>query len=358
MLQFALKHGFVLTKVNKIVICNQKPWLREYILKNKTLRAQAVEEDLTFLARIYKDMNNMFFGKTVEQLRRRTNVIIRADDFSAQKTMSKPNYKRSTVINEDLLAIESSITKLLLNKPLYIGAAVLELSKLRMMEFHYDTMKKFYANQDQLSLCYTDTDSFIYEIKTEDVYSDMLHPSLVSQFDFSEYSPESLLFSNAVDFHSVQASNKQVLGKFKDELGDIIMKELVVLRSKLYSYTMEVPVSTKELKGTTFIRSVRDSLLGERKLFQKNIAKGVKDFIRNHNLTFADYWSVINALRKNCVKKLEVRQLHMKSTDHTIHTSSVRKVALSATDVKRYLLNAIETLPFGHKNCRHYKKPY
>ena len=245
----------------------------------------------------------------------------------------------------------------MLNKPLYIGAAVLELSKLRMMEFHYDTMKKFYPSENQLSLCYTDTDSFIYEIKTEDVYSDMLHPSLISQFDFSEYSPDSLLFSDATDFPSVQASNKQVLGKFKDELGDVIMKELVVLRSKLYSFTMEVPVTTKELKGTTFVRSVRDLHLGERNLYQKNIAKGVKDFIRQHNLTFSHYLKLMNSLQKNSAKKLEVRQLHMKATDHTIHTSSVRKVALSATDIKRYLLNAVETLPFGHKDCKHYKKP-
>ena len=130
MLQFAITHGFVLTNVNQIIVSDQKPWLQDYISLNRRLRSEAAETEQHFLIRLFKDMNNMFFGKTVEQLRKRTNVLLKSDDISARKVMSKPTYKQSKRINENLLAIETTIQNLLMNKPIYIGATVLELSKL------------------------------------------------------------------------------------------------------------------------------------------------------------------------------------------------------------------------------------
>lgn len=351
MLKFALTHGFILTKVNKIIICDQKPWLRDYITLNRTLRADAVDAGANFLKRLFKDMNNMFFGKTVEQVRNRTNVVIKTDGFSAEKIMCKPTYRSNIRINEDLIAIETTIQKLLINKPIYNGAAVLELSKLRMMEFHYDTMMKFYNKPGQLSMCYTDTDSFVYEIKTDDVYSDMLHPSMISQFDFSEYPDNALQFANTCNFDNIREMNKQLLGKFKDELGEFLMDELIALKSKLYSFTIQIPVSSKKMKDTQFLRCIKNAELGDRYVYEKIVAKGVRDSIRELNLSFSDYKFILKKMKKGSVKKLQVRQLHMKSKKHKIHTASVRKVALSATDTKRYLLNAIDTLPFGHKDA-------
>ena len=186
MVQFAINHGFVITKIHSIIVCDQKPWLKDYIDLNNRLRTRASENQDNFKVGLMKNMNNHFFGKTCENTKNRVNVLIKYDDESARKQISKPSFKKSKIINNDLLMIETTIQKLLLDKPLYIGACVLELSKLRMFEFHYDVMKTFYS-ENQISLLYTDTDSFVYEIKTDDVYEDMLQDHMISEFDFSSY---------------------------------------------------------------------------------------------------------------------------------------------------------------------------
>ena len=136
--------------------------------------------------------------------------------------ISKPTFKRSRILNDDLLLIETTIKNILLDKPIYIGAAVLDLAKLKMFSFHYDVMKSFYKD-DQLSLLYTDTDSFIYNIKTENIYKDMLEPSMINEFDFSSYPSNALQFKDIPNFERVQQRNMKVLGKMKDELGEYIM---------------------------------------------------------------------------------------------------------------------------------------
>jgi hypothetical protein len=112
MLQFAINHGFVVTKINSVAVCDQRPWLSDYIEFNNQLRTEADVEGDSFKVNNCKNMNNMFYGKTVEQVRNRTNVVIKFDDNSAQKAMSKPSYKRNMKLNEEMLLIESTIQKL------------------------------------------------------------------------------------------------------------------------------------------------------------------------------------------------------------------------------------------------------
>ena len=222
MLQFALKHHFVITKVNSVIVCDQEPWLKTYIQKNTALRLQAAKAGDKFNVMIFKNMTNMFYGKTVKQIRNRSRVVIKSNDEAAQTMISKPTFKRSRILNDDLLLIETTIKNILLDKPIYIGAAVLDLAKLKMFSFHYDVMKSFYKD-DQLSLLYTDTDSFIYNIKTENIYKDMLEPSMINEFDFSSYPSNALQFKDIPNFERVRQRNMKVLGKMKDELGEYIM---------------------------------------------------------------------------------------------------------------------------------------
>ena len=111
-------------------------------------------------------------------------------------------------------------TKVKMNKPVYLGFSILEISKTLMYEFWYDYMKAKYA--DNVKLCYMDTDSFIMYIKTEDFYKDIAD-DVEKRFDTSNYEVN----------RPLPTGNKKVIGLMKDELGGKIMTEFVVLSQKL-----------------------------------------------------------------------------------------------------------------------------
>ena len=109
-------------------------------------------------------MNNAVFGKTMENVRKHRDIKLVITDKKRSKLVSKPNYHTMNYISEDLSIIEMKITKVKMNKPIYLGLSVLEISKLLMYELWYDYMKPKYG--DNVKLCYMDTDSFIMNIKT------------------------------------------------------------------------------------------------------------------------------------------------------------------------------------------------
>jgi hypothetical protein len=125
-----------------------------------------------------------------------------------------------------------------LDKPIYAGFSILDLSKLHMYKFHYDTMKPKYG--DNLQLLMTDTDSLVYEIQTEDLYKDMFE--MKEHFDMSSYGKENPIYDK---------TNEKVIGKFKDETGDKIITEFVGVRPKCYSFLTNDNKESKKLKGIT-----------------------------------------------------------------------------------------------------------
>ena len=149
----------------------------------------------------------------------------------------KPNFKSGTLLGPDLMSCEMGKVKVKMNKPVYLGQAILDLSKMIMYEFHYDYMKRKYG-EDDLKLCYMDTDSLVYKIRTEDFYADIAEV-VESRFDTSGYVPDRPL---------PVGKNKKVIGLMKDELGGKIMKEFISLRPKMYSYRVE-ELELKKCKG-------------------------------------------------------------------------------------------------------------
>ena len=139
-------------------------------------------------------------------------------------------------ISEDLSIIEMRKTKVKMNKPIYLGLSILEISKILMYEFWYDYMKPKYG--DSVKLCYMDTDSFIMNIKTEDFYKDIAN-DVEERFDTSNYE---------VDRPLPTGKNKKVIGLMKDELGGRIITEFVALRPKTYSYKQMILKKIKRLK--------------------------------------------------------------------------------------------------------------
>ena len=193
-------------------------------------------------------MNNAVFGKTMENLRQRIDVKLVNSQSKARKLTSKPTFHAFKIFNEDLVAVHMLKQRLYLNRPIYVGFSILDLSKTLMYDFHYSYMKSKYRHKAHL--LFTDTDSLCYEVFTEDIYQDMMQDKHL--FDTSEYREDHPLYS---------LENKKVLGKMKDETHGIPIHEFLGLKSKMYSMIYEE-------KG---------------QLIEKKTAKGVKkSVIKNH----------------------------------------------------------------------------
>ena len=197
--------------------------------------------------------------------------------------------------------------KVVINKPVYLSQAILDLSKTVMYEFHYDYMVPKYG--ENLILCYMDTYSLIYQIKTQEFYADIADDA-PTRFDTSGYSGNRPLPIRM---------NKKVTGLMKE--GGAIMTEFVALRPKLYSF--------RQL----------DSL-------EDKTCKGIKKCVVKKTLTFEDY--------KNCLLNptdVYRSQLMFRSTKHEVHTIEVNKVALNRDDDKQISKrDGISTLARGHKS--------
>ena len=133
---------------------------------------------------LFKLMNNSVFGKTMENIRKHRDIKLVTTDRKRSKLVSEPNYHTINLISEDLSIIEMKKTKVKMNKPIYLGLSILETSKILMYEFWYDYMKPKY--NDNVRLCYMDTDSFVIHIKTNDFYKDIAS-DVENRFDTSNY---------------------------------------------------------------------------------------------------------------------------------------------------------------------------
>ena len=137
-------------------------------MKNTALRTKAKN---SFEKDFFKLMNNSVFGKTMENIRNRVDVKLLNDEKSAQKLVAKPNFEHLTIFDENLVAIHMKRIKLLFNKPVYCGMAILDLSKTLMYDFHYNYFLPKYGEKQKL--LFTGTDSLLYKIETEDFFKDI-----------------------------------------------------------------------------------------------------------------------------------------------------------------------------------------
>ena len=117
-------------------------------------------------------MNNSVFGKTIENLRNRTNIELVHTEKRFTKLMSKPEVDSFQRFNDDLVAVRLRKKSLKINRPNYACMVILDLAKLLMYDFYYNVLKERYS--DKLHLLFTDTDSLCVSIETEDVYKDMV----------------------------------------------------------------------------------------------------------------------------------------------------------------------------------------
>ncbi|KAK3729471.1 hypothetical protein QZH41_009380, partial [Actinostola sp. cb2023] len=220
-LKLYMEMGMKLTKVHLILGFAQSTWLKSYVDFNTEKRKHATND---FEKDFFKLMNNSVFGKTMENLRKRVNVKLITNPTKLIKLTASPAFDSFRIFSEDLAAVNMKKTKLYLNRPIYVGFSILDLSKVLMYNFHFKYMVRKYGTQSKL--LFTDTDSLCYDVKTDDLYRDY-HQDL-DYFDTSEYP------TDHVHFHYC-ARNKKVLGKMKDETHGIPIQEFIGLRPKMYS---------------------------------------------------------------------------------------------------------------------------
>ena len=135
---------------------------------NTKLRAEAKND---FEKDFFKLMNNSVFGKTMENVRNHRDIKIVTTNKQRNKYASEPNYHTTKRISKNLLIMEMKKTEVKMNKPIYLGQAILDISKTLMYEFWYDYIKLKY--EDKARLCYTDTNSLVINVETEDFYKDI-----------------------------------------------------------------------------------------------------------------------------------------------------------------------------------------
>ena len=302
-----LKTGMKLKKIHRGIKFIESEWMKPYIEINTNLRTKAKNN---FEKDFFKLMNNSVFGKTMENIRNRVNVKLVNTKEKLRKLVAKPNLKSPPkIFSENLVSVHMKKTSLTMNKPVYLGMCILDLSKTIMYDFHYNYIKPKYG--DKAKLLFTDTDSLMYEIQTEDFYKD-ISEDVKDRFDTSNY-PENHPSGIPTGI------NKKVLGMFKDEAAGKIIKEFVGLRAKLYSYKMDEGGESKKCKG-------------------------IKKQVVESSIRHEDY--------KTCLltgKEQLRKQNILRSYEHEVYTEEINKVALSALDDKRYILgDGIHTLAWGH----------
>ena len=314
-----LEEGMMLKKVHRGIKFYQSPWMEPYIRKNTDLRKKA-END--FERDFFKLMNNIVFGKTIENIRKRQNVELVDDRKKARKLTSKPNFDRATIFDENLVAVHMKKTEVYFNKPIFVGQAILDLSKTLMFDFHYNYIRKKYGNKAEL--LFTDTDSLMYLIQTDDFYHD-IKKDVKKKFDTSNY---------VVNHPSgiKTGVNKKVIGKFKDEAAGRQITHFVGLRPKLYSFKMEEKKEGEEEKK-------EEKKVKEENKVETDKAKGVKDCVIKKSLTFEDNKKCLFS-EEDLMKEMNI----IRSENHDIYSMTVNKVALSANDDKRLICkNKIDT---------------
>ena len=259
----------------------------------------------------FKLLNNAYYGKTCENIRNRVDIELVKDKDRAEKLHTNPRFKHETRFDENLAALHMRRTNMKFDKPIYIGATVLELSKLVMYEFYYNVLQPYFGERN-IEICYTDTDSYVLKLKTDDLTRDL--KNLRYHFDFSNFPKDHELYD---------PTNTKVPGKFKVETGAKDMTEFISLRSKMYSYKTNDNAEEKRLKGIS-----------------KNVVK--------NSITFDNY---LDALYNQTKYNHTMRTLG--SEKHDMYLKEVNKVSLSSYDDKRWIdENKVNTFPYGYSPSR------
>lgn len=300
----------VVTKVHRILQYKQAQGMKPFIDFNTEKRANAKSK---FEENLFKLCSSACYGRTLLNKRHFKNFTLLTDEKKVSAYVKKPSFKQCSIFKEELVGILYLKTKVLLDSPIYAGMVTLEISKLIMYKYFYDVLKPKFKND--MKLCMSDTDSLLLHIKTYDIYLDLI--DIRDTLDTSNFPSSHFLYSD---------KNKKALGKFKDESPANPITKFVGLRAKMYSF-----------------------------LTQNNYSKNVGKGIPYSSLGEIDFSTYKTSLFE--VKITHVNYETIVSNKHVLQIKSVRKIALSSFDDKRFLLpDKMNTLAHGNLKSESYKK--
>ncbi|KAK3921390.1 putative DNA polymerase [Frankliniella fusca] len=309
-LMLYLDLGLELKKIHSVIEFERKAWLKPFIEHNISMRQKATSD---FQKSFWKLICNSIYGKCCEAVRKHKCVVMTKKQEKFRKLVRSPLFHSFDIFNHGLVCVERKKARVVLNRPVFVGQACLDISKSIMYNFYYKVLKSKYG--DRIKVCGTDTDSLIVEIFTEDVYKDMLE--MEEYFDTSDYPKDHFCFN---------LKNKKVMGKFKDELNSEPIRAFIGLRAKMYSF-----------------KTLSDSV--------KSVGKGIPRAALKSQINFEDYKECITQFKEKNVSYSKI------GTDrkHHVFTTYCVKKALSCYDDKRYILdNNFDTLAYGHYTLRNY----
>ena len=297
--------GMRLVRARSAIRFRQKRFVEPYIKYNSERRAAARN---AFEKDYYKLKNNSFFGKTMEDVRHRIDFRLLTSWEDMDRLSASPLFLDVDIFSENVVGVHMFKSKVVLDKPVYIGQAVLDYSKLEMYNLYYNILRKCPLIR-QPELVGGDTDSFFLALHTDkNVQLGDVFKNLSQYFDSSNYPQDHPLYS---------AANKAKLGCFKDEAAGKVIEEMILLRPKMYSMKyLGENVAIKRAKGisrhlvaSTSHESYREAFMSQRET--------------NYDMTI------------------------LRSKLHTIQTVTFRKRGLSAWEDKRCWLDANSSVPHG-----------
>ena len=306
MLNLYIRHGMIVEKIHEIISFKQSRWLEGYINFITQKRNKAKND---FEKDFFRLLKNAAFGKFLENVRNRLGLeLFKKDDIKKIiKQQSKLTFNGIQKSYENYDSYTFKKNEVVMDKALYVGFAILELSKLHMYETYYETLQRYFG-QESLQLHYIDTDGMILSMKTKDIIKDL--KNLEDIFDFSNLDENHELFS---------IKNKKVIGKFKVETPkNIWIDEFGCLRSKAYSF------KCKDNKG------------------DKNKIKGISKSQSKH-IKFEEYYNCLfsKEYQKECDNYI------IRSINHEMVLQEVKKSTLSIFDDKRCYINETESIAWN-----------
>ena len=331
-LNFYVSQGIKLIKIHRCLKYRQSPWLKPYIKKNTEARAKSTNE---FQKNFYKLANNSVYGQTLMDVTKFVDFELVTSPKQYKNRLRKPyliksepylfpctNHQQYPMANSCsteqscVVAMEKIKRKVVLNRPIYLGFKILELAKIHMYDFWYNVLKERYKNR--VCLLGTDTDSFIYELKCDDISQEL--GQFKDIFDFSNYDK---------DHPSYNDTHKKVPGKMKREFPMLVIEEFVGLQSKCYSMKFH-----------------------ENKKKEIKVAKGVNSSKLQHS-------QYLHVLETKTTQEITEKRLQSKSQQ--MYVIQQQKTALDCSDDKRVWIGELKspktkewgkTLAWGHKDLQ------
>ena len=306
LLKLYLKLGLKLTKIHRVLRFEQRAFMKSFIEFNIDRRKAANTE---FESNNLKMANNALYGKTIENVFKRRKVRLVNSSEKLLKFSNKPTFQRVELLDPKIAAVELKNHTVKLDKPIFIGFTVLELAKKVMYQVLYLFLPKIFGMWYTVHPLYSDTDSFLLKIVAKD-------ESVPTPNDIYRVNSKYFNFSNFPATHPLYHTKNSKKGYFKFEYSSKELRQFVGLKSKQYSILCSCDTIHR--------------------------AKGVPKAAANE-LVHADY---LHTLRKNQPKTVHFSAI--RSFKHKLYTVDTEKIALSAFDDKRYILDdGINSLAYG-----------